>query len=120
MWGLLGYKNQPKERVPLGYIGDLTPEMEQCLNEFREWIVANKFDQNPWFNDMIYLKFCRARKFQIEAVKEMFANYMKCREEQKLDNIIEEFKFDKLPEIFPHYKRGYCGVDKLGRPVYIE
>jgi len=50
----------------------------------------------------------------------MFANYMKCREEQKLDNIIEEFKFDKLPEIFPHYKRGYCGVDKLGRPVYIE
>jgi hypothetical protein len=40
MWGLLGYKTGPKERIPLGYIGDLTPEMEGCLNEFREWIVS--------------------------------------------------------------------------------
>tara|TARA_B110000285_G_scaffold220627_1_gene272606 strand:+ start:342 stop:527 length:186 start_codon:yes stop_codon:yes gene_type:complete len=37
-----------------------------------------------------------------------------------LDTIIEDFKHDKLQELFPHYKRGYCGVDKLGRPVYIE
>jgi hypothetical protein len=45
---------------------------------------------------------------------------MECRTKYKLDNIIEEFKHDKLPEIFPNYKRGYCGVDKMGRPVYIE
>ena len=32
MWGLLGYKTGPKEHVPLGYIGDMTPEMEECLN----------------------------------------------------------------------------------------
>jgi len=69
---------------------------------------------------MFYLKFCRARKFNIDAVKFMFEGYMKCREEQKLDNIVEEFKHDKLAAIFPYYKRGYCGVDKIGRPVYIE
>jgi len=28
MWGLLGYKSGPKEKIPLGYVGDLTPEME--------------------------------------------------------------------------------------------
>lgn len=38
MWGLLGYKTGPKERIPLGYIGDMTPEMEACLNQFKEWI----------------------------------------------------------------------------------
>jgi hypothetical protein len=43
----------------------------------------------------VYLKFCRARKFKIDDVKEMFINYMKVREEQKLDNIIADFKFDK-------------------------
>lgn len=46
---------------------------------------------------MFYLKFCRARKFVIADVIEMFSNYMKMRKERKLDSIIEDFKFDKLP-----------------------
>jgi hypothetical protein len=44
MWGMLGYKSGPKERIPLGYIGDLTPEMEECLKAFKEWVVTNRFD----------------------------------------------------------------------------
>jgi hypothetical protein len=69
---------------------------------------------------MIYLKFCRARKFQLDAVKEMFENYMVYRKENNLDSIIADFNFDKRMEVFNNYKRGYCGVDKIGRPIYIE
>jgi hypothetical protein len=44
MWGLLGYKSGPKEKIPLGYVGDLTPEMEECLAQFKAWIVENNYD----------------------------------------------------------------------------
>jgi hypothetical protein len=44
MWGMLGYKSGPKEKVPLGYVGDLTPEMEKCLELFKGWINANGYD----------------------------------------------------------------------------
>jgi hypothetical protein len=69
---------------------------------------------------MIYLKFCRARKFKIDDVKVMFENYMTFRKENNIETIIKDFDFDKRAEIFENYKRGYCGVDKIGRPIYIE
>ena len=50
----------------------------------------------------------------------MFANYMTYRKDNNLDSIIADFDFDKKAEVFENYKRGYCGVDKLGRPIYIE
>lgn len=50
----------------------------------------------------------------------MFTNYMKYRKDYDLDNILHNFKFDKKAELVPHYPRGYCGVCKIGRPIYIE
>lgn len=50
----------------------------------------------------------------------MFTNYMEYRRTSNLDTILTTFVFDKKELIFPHYPRGYMGVDKIGRPVYIE
>ena len=50
----------------------------------------------------------------------MFDNYMTYRKNNNIDSIIADFNFDKKEEIFQNYKRGYCGVDKIGRPIYIE
>ena len=50
--------------------------------------MANKVTENPWHKDYFYLKFCRARKFDLKKVIEMFTNYMKYRKENDLDNII--------------------------------
>lgn len=45
---------------------------------------------------------------------------MTYRKDNNIDNIIADFNFDKKEQIFENYKRGYCGVDKIGRPIYIE
>lgn len=50
----------------------------------------------------------------------MFTNYMEYRRVNALDTIMTSFTFDKKELIFPHYPRGYMGVDKIGRPIYIE
>jgi len=51
--------------------------------------VENDVTHNPWHNDIHFLRFCRARKFDLEKVKLMFANYMQYRKENDIDNIIQ-------------------------------
>lgn len=75
---------------------------------------------NPWHTDSFLLKFCRARKFELEKIIEMFSNYMQYRKENGIDTIINDFVFEHKEACFPHYPRGYCGIDKIGRPIYIE
>lgn len=82
--------------------------------------MSQGFDSNPWFTDTVYLKFCRARKFDVAKVIEMFANYMNYRKENGIDTILTDFVYDKRPQVAEHYPAGYCGVDKIGRPIYIE
>ena len=44
---------------------------------------------NPWYNDTFFLRFCRARKFDVEKVKTMFKNYLEYRDEYGIDDIID-------------------------------
>jgi len=53
-----------------------------------KWIADNNITENPWFNETFYLKFCRARKFDLEKVIIMFTDYIKYREENGLDTIV--------------------------------
>jgi len=122
MWGMLGYKDdKPKAYVHKGYLGDLSKEQDEVFQAFKKWILEESgYKINPWFNDTFYLKYCRARKFNLDAIKLMFTNYMKYREDNGIDNIIATFNADKKKALHPFYKKGYCGVDKIGRPIYIE
>jgi len=50
----------------------------------------------------------------------MFTNYMKYRKDNNVDSILKDFQFNEKLEVYQNYTRGYCGVDKIGRPIYIE
>jgi len=50
----------------------------------------------------------------------MFDQTLKFREENKVDTIIHEFDFHEEEKVSELYPRGYLGVDKLGRPIYVE
>lgn len=53
------------------------------------------FNKNPWYNDTFFLKFCRARKFDIEKIKIMFTNYIEYRKEYGIDDIITVSKYSE-------------------------
>ncbi len=73
-----------------------------------------------YYDDYYLLKFCRARKFDLEKVLIMFKNFLQWRKEKKVDIIDEYFHFDEILKIKKIYPHGYHKTDKLGRPIYIE
>ena len=72
------------------------------------------------FDDYDLLRFCRARKFDLPAMQIMWQNFIKWREEQKVEDIIETYQYDEFDAVQKVYPHGYHKTDKLGRPIYIE
>ena len=72
----------------LRYIGDMSSHQQEVLDQFKKWIEDNNITENPWHKDYFLLKFCRARKFDLDKIIEMFTNYMAYRKENGLDTII--------------------------------
>lgn len=102
-----------------GYIGNLTPQQAQVLEKLKDHVTNILLVKNPRFNDQYYLRFCRARQFEFEKVLKMFEDFLKWRAEFAVDDIVK-LDFPKIQDVWEYYPHGYYGVDKKGRPVYIE
>lgn len=102
-----------------GYVGNLTPHEAQILEKVKDHYLNKLLIRNPRFDDKYFLRFCRARQFDYEKILKMFDEFLKWRLENKVDDIVR-YDFPKIPQIWQYYPHGYFGVDKKGRPVYIE
>jgi len=113
---------KPKEREYSGFMGDTSEEQDKVLAQFKEWVTVTGIGdlKAMHFDDYDLLRFCRARKFELDKMQIMWQNFINWRKEQEVENIIETFQYeeyDKVIEVYPH---GYHNIDKLGRPIYIE
>ncbi|XP_039806584.1 phosphatidylinositol/phosphatidylcholine transfer protein SFH11-like isoform X5 [Panicum virgatum] len=93
---------------------------EQCVQSLRELLLASNQLPEKFDDYYLLLRFLRMRGFNILKAKEMFLNMLKWREDCSVDAIANEFKFEEYDAVKRCYPHGFHGVDKFGRPLYIE
>jgi len=103
-----------------GYPGKLTEHEAGVLERLKGALRESHDQWDPRWDDTYLLRFCRARKFDFDAVWLMFSNMLKWRKENKVDGILEEWSFQELEEFKKLYPHGFVGVDCNGRPVYVS
>ncbi|CAH8279841.1 unnamed protein product [Arabidopsis lyrata] len=114
-------KRKGKRKIELPFIEDVRDEKdEKIVSKLRQQLL--KKDLLPPMHDDYHmlLRFLKTMEFKIEKTVTAWEDMLKWRKEFATDRIIQDFNFKELDQVTRHYPQGYHGVDKDGRPIYIE
>ncbi|KAL6871474.1 hypothetical protein ACP4OV_014303 [Aristida adscensionis] len=93
---------------------------EQSVRSLRELLLASNQLPEKFDDYHVLLRFLRMRGFNILKAKQMFLDMLKWREDCAVDALAKDFKFEEHDAVKRCYPHGFHGVDRFGRPLYIE
>ncbi|XP_057511012.1 phosphatidylinositol/phosphatidylcholine transfer protein SFH11-like isoform X2 [Actinidia eriantha] len=115
-----------KSMLSLGRKGEVIPKEhrdprdQQIVESFHKLLLEDGCLPGKQSDYHTLLRFLRVRDFDLVKAKDLYSKYLKWREEFEVDKIVKEFKFGESREVKKSYPHGFHGVDKYGRPIYIE
>lgn len=107
--------------IELDQTGVITDASRSIIRQLREQLpeLQPNSPLHVRFDDAYLDRFVKARKGQFADVLIMVRNHIAWYKDFDVPHILE-FDFAELEQFRTVYPHGYHGVDKIGRPVYIE
>ncbi|CAN6812778.1 unnamed protein product [Brassica oleracea] len=111
----------PAKKVISCSIEDVRDENDEKIVLKLRQELLNKHSLPPRHDDYhMLLRFLKTMDFNIDKTVTAWEEMLKWRNDFGADQIIQDFNFNELDQVTMYYPQGYHGVDKNGRPIYIE